>query len=97
MLVCFGPLLTAGREAGAGVGLFRVANNQHDSVFRPVLGIRCECQRGSKKERGEKVSVHKRDGHVRGRNVNVRRVGSVQADRASAVRSATRTYWTKVP
>ena len=45
----------------ARAAIFRVANNQHDSVFRPVLRNRCECQRRSKKDRGEEASVHKRD------------------------------------
>ena len=45
----------------ARAAIFRVANNQHDSVFRPVLRNSRECQRGSKKDRGEEASVHKRD------------------------------------
>ncbi len=60
MLVRFGPLLAEGREIAAAVGVFRMSNNQHGRVFRPVLRIRCECQDGSKKDRGEKAPVHER-------------------------------------
>src|SRR5882724_1722969 len=45
----------------ARAAIFRVANNQHDSVFRSVRRVCGECQRGSKKDRGEEASVHKRD------------------------------------
>jgi len=38
-----------------------MANNQHDSVFGPVLGIRCECQRETKKDRNDEAPVHKCD------------------------------------
>src|SRR2546423_12652464 len=61
----------------ARAAIFRVANNQHDSVFRPVLGICCEYWRGSKKDHHEKASVHKRDDYVRGRNVNVSAVAII--------------------
>ena len=62
----------SGRDTVAAVRVFRVANNQHDSVFRSVLRIRCECQRETIDDRNEEVSAINVIVDVRGMNVNMR-------------------------
>jgi hypothetical protein len=52
--------MAAGCEILALAAIFCVANNQHDRIFWPVLRNRCECQRKSKKDRGEETPMHER-------------------------------------
>jgi hypothetical protein len=40
IFVRFGPLLSYRRETAAALGVLRVANNQYNGVFWPILRIR---------------------------------------------------------